>query len=54
MLAPMPCYLRPHIPGASVFFTVALACRGTDVLVRNVDAVRAASLRECGSIGPTL
>ena len=34
--------LRPHIPGACVFFTVALAARGSDALVRHIDALRAA------------
>lgn len=32
----------PRIPGASVFFTVALADRASDVLVREVGALRAA------------
>jgi putative transposase len=35
-------YLRSHIPGASVFFTVALACRGADILTRPVADLRAA------------
>jgi putative transposase len=38
----MPNYIRPQIPGARVFFTVALAQRGTDTLVREVAALRAA------------
>jgi putative transposase len=38
----MSCYIRPQIPGAAVFFTVALAARGTDVLVTHIDALRAA------------
>jgi putative transposase len=45
-------YLRPRIPGASVFFTVALAERGSDVLVREIAALRAAvaaTLRESRS-----
>ena len=33
-------YLRPHVTGASVFVTVALARRGGDVLVREIDALR--------------
>ena len=33
-------YRRPKIPGATVFFTVALACRGTDTLLREVDTLR--------------
>lgn len=40
----MPSYLRPKVQGATIFFTVALACRGDDLLVREVarlrDAVR--------------
>jgi len=40
----MPNYIRPRIAGASVFFTVALAARGDDLLIREVarlrDAVR--------------
>lgn len=35
-------YARPRIPGASVFFTVALADRTSDVLVREVEALRSA------------
>ena len=35
-------YIRPHIPGASVFFTVALAQRGADTLVAHVDRLREA------------
>jgi putative transposase len=38
----MPNYIRPQIPGARVFFTVGLAQRGTDMLVREVNALRAA------------
>ena len=41
----MSTYLRPHTPGAAIFFTVTLAERGSDLLVREVarlrDAVRA-------------
>jgi putative transposase len=33
-------YLRPKVPGATVFFTVALAMRGSDLLVREVEALR--------------
>lgn len=40
----MPNYIRPKVPGATVFFTVALAGRGEDLLVREIarlrDAVR--------------
>lgn len=35
-------YLRPRTPGASVFFTVALADPGADTLIRSVGALRAA------------
>ena len=35
-------YLRPTIPGATVFYTVALADRGSDLLVREVEALRKA------------
>jgi putative transposase len=35
-------YLRPHDPGASVFFTVNLADRGSDVLVRKIEVLRQA------------
>ena len=38
----MPRYLRPHAPGATIFFTVTLATRGTDLLVREVGRLRAA------------
>ncbi|MBS0563020.1 MAG: transposase [Proteobacteria bacterium] len=38
----MPGYLRPRAPGASVFFTVALADRRSDLLVREVGRLRAA------------
>ena len=33
-------YIRPHIPGATVFFTLALAQRGSDLLVTKVEALR--------------
>ena len=38
----MPRYLRPRRPGASIFFTVTLADRGSDLLVRHVDVLREA------------
>lgn len=34
-------YLRPRIDGAAVFFTVALARRGDDLLVRQIEHLRA-------------
>jgi putative transposase len=33
-------YIRPHVPGAPVFFTLALANRTSDVLVRDMDRLR--------------
>lgn len=33
-------YLRPRIPGASIFFTVALRQRGDDLLIREIDRLR--------------
>lgn len=33
-------YRRPSVPGASIFFTVALEDRGSDLLVREIDALR--------------
>jgi putative transposase len=36
----MPHYIRPHIPGATVFFTLALEDRTSDVLVRDVACLR--------------
>jgi putative transposase len=40
----MPNYIRPKVPGATVLFTVTLAARGEDLLVREIallrDAVR--------------
>ncbi len=36
----MTCYIRPRIPGATVFFTVALAERGASVLIDEIDALR--------------
>ena len=38
----MPKYIRPKRPGASVFFTVALADRGVQTLVDHVDLLREA------------
>jgi putative transposase len=38
----MPNNLRPRLPGARVFFTVALADRGSDVLVREAGRLREA------------
>ncbi len=38
----MPTYRRPRVPGATVFFTVALAGRGSDLLVREIGLLRAA------------
>jgi len=35
-------YIRPHRPGASVFFTVALAARGSQLLVDQVEVLRQA------------
>ena len=35
-------YIRPRIPGASVFFTVNLAERGARTLVEHIDALRGA------------
>lgn len=42
MIAPMSSYIRPGVPGASVFFTVNLADCGARTLVERVDALRAA------------
>lgn len=36
----MPNYVRPRVGGATVFFTVALARRGDDLLVREVERLR--------------
>jgi putative transposase len=36
----MPNYRRPRIPGATIFFTVALAERGSDLLVREIGPLR--------------
>lgn len=38
----MPNYIRPRVTGARVFFTVALADRGSNLLVREVERLRAA------------
>jgi putative transposase len=38
----MSSYIRPKVPGASVFFTVNLADRGARTLVEHVDALREA------------
>ena len=38
----MPGDLRPKIPGACMFFTVVLTARGGDLLIREIDALRAA------------
>lgn len=38
-------YRRPRIPGASIFFTVALERRGTDTLLRHAEALRVAVRR---------
>jgi putative transposase len=35
-------YIRPKVAGASVFFTVTLADRRSDLLVREIDALRCA------------
>ncbi len=38
----MPHYRRPRVAGATVFFTVALAERGSDLLVREIGRLREA------------
>ncbi|MBI1173249.1 transposase [bacterium] len=38
-------YLRPRMPGATVFFTVNLAARGSDFLIRHIDVLRDAARR---------
>ncbi len=38
----MTIYLRPHVPGASIFFTVTLQERGTRLLVEHVARLREA------------
>jgi len=37
----MPRYLRPRAPGACVFFTICLAERGSNLLVREIARLRA-------------
>ncbi|MCW8307577.1 transposase [Acidiphilium sp. PA] len=41
----MPEYRRNHVAGGTYFFTVALADRRSDLLVKEVDALRASVLR---------
>jgi putative transposase len=41
----MPTYIRPRVAGATVFFTVALADRRSDLLVRQVNRLRDAVRR---------
>ena len=41
----MSIYLRPRISGGRVFFTVALAHRGSDLLVQEIDRLRDAVRR---------
>ena len=43
----MSTYLRPRIPGATVFFTVNLADRRSDLLTREIDALRRAVRKTC-------
>lgn len=38
----MPRYRRPHIPGATIFFTAALARRGSTLLLDEIHHLRAA------------
>ncbi|WP_281841818.1 transposase [Sinisalibacter aestuarii] len=38
----MSVYVRPRIPGASIFFTVNLQTRGRDLLTREVETLRKA------------
>ncbi len=42
MLRPMSNYIRPRIPGATVFFTVGLADRQSTLLVDQVEVLRQA------------
>jgi putative transposase len=44
-------YIRPRVGGASIFFTVTLAERGSDLLVREVGALREA-VRETRAAHP--
>jgi len=41
----MPEYRRHHVPGGTYFFTLALADRRSDLLVREIAALRAAVVR---------
>lgn len=41
----MPDYRRRRIPGGTYFFTLALANRRSDLLVREIAALRAAVIR---------
>ena len=41
-MAGMPNYIRPRVPGATVFFTVCLARAGTSLLTDHVDLLREA------------
>ena len=36
----MSTYLRPQNPGATIFFTVALATRGSNTLIREIESLR--------------
>ncbi|SEN60406.1 putative transposase [Pseudorhodobacter antarcticus] len=36
----MPNYIRPKVAGATIFFTVNLAQRGTDLLIAQIDLLR--------------
>ena len=38
-------YLRPHSPGATVFFTVGLRAQGSDTLLREIHLLRSAVAR---------
>ena len=49
----MPNYLRPDVPGATIFFTVALAERGSDLLVREIGRLRDAVRTTRGTRGPS-
>ena len=40
-------YRRPQIPGATIFFTVALASRGTDTLTREIETLRQSIRQTC-------
>ena len=44
----MPNYIRPDVTGAKVFFTVTLAQRGDDLLVREVQRLREAVAKTRG------